>query len=125
VFQKVLQERGIFSELKDWSSHPIRWYSKEDVISQPNIILAGDSVGIEPAFGGGIHFALSYGELAACTIIDTFKQNDFSFTDYSQRMQNHLVGKFIAKCTKLAKGMYNQTLNPIDVAREVFTLKKM
>jgi menaquinone-9 beta-reductase len=125
VFQKVLQERGISSGINDWSSHPIRWYGKEDVISQSNIILAGDAVGIEPAFGGGIHFALSYGDLAACAIIDAFKQNDFSFKDYNQRMQNHLVGKFIEKCTKLAKGMYNQTLNPIDVAREVFTLKKM
>jgi flavin-dependent dehydrogenase len=124
IFIQVLQNRHIPIDRKSWSSLPIRWYSPEELISQPNIILVGDAAGIEPAFGGGIHFALSYGEIATNSIIDAMQQNNFSFNDYNQRVQSHLVGKFIAKCTRLARGMYNQTLNPLDVAREVFTIKK-
>jgi len=124
IFRRELQARDISSEIKSWSSHPIRWYAKEDNISQPHVILVGDAVGIEPAFGGGIHFALSYGDASAYSIMDAFKQNNFSFSDYNQRIQSHLIGKFIEKCMRLAQGMYNQEIDPIEVAREVFTIPK-
>ena len=124
IFNRELQSRNIDINQKSWLSHPIRWPSPEDIVSQPNIFLVGDAVGIEPAFGGGIHFALSYGDIAAKTIIDAFQHNDFSFKNYEQQLQSHLVGKFIAKCTHLALGMYDKKLNPLDVAREVFTIKR-
>ena len=73
----------------------------DDVISQPNVLLAGDAAGIEPAFGGGIHLSLSYGDVAARAIIDAFKNNDFSFHDYHQKVHSHLVGKHIHNCTVL------------------------
>ena len=123
IFIKELKARKIPIDQKFWLSHPIRWPSKDDIVSKPNILLVGDAVGIEPAFGGGIHLALSYGELAANTIIEAFHQNDFSFKNYNQMIQSHLVGKFIKKCTRLAIGMHNKELNPLDVAREVFTIR--
>jgi len=121
IFSRELQSRNIHQDPKSWSSHPIRWLSNEDIVSQPNIILAGDAAGIEPAFGGGIHIALSYGEVAAHAIIDAFQNNDFSFHDYKQRIQSHLVGKYIGECTSLALEMYGGRMNPLDVAREFFT----
>jgi menaquinone-9 beta-reductase len=124
IFIRELLSRNIHIEPKLWSSHPIRWFSNEDVISQPNILLVGDAAGIEPATGGGIHFALSYGEVAANTIINAFQINDFSFRDYKQRFRSHLAGKYLAKCTRLANQMYVQGLNPLKVASEVFTIKK-
>jgi len=124
IFDHELLSRNIYLKPRFWSSHPICWFSNDTILSQPNIFLVGDAAGIEPAFGGGIHFALSYGEIAAKTIIDAFKNNNFLFTDYKQRMQSHLVGKFINKCHKLALGMYDYKLDPLEVAREVFTIKR-
>lgn len=124
IFQEVLSERGIIQNQKYWLSHPIRWPSEKDIISKPNIFLIGDAVGIEPAFGGGIHFALSYGEIAAFTIIDAFENKNFTFKDYRKRFDSHLVGKFIKKCHRIASEMYDNRLYPLDGAKEVFTIKK-
>lgn len=120
IFSRELQSRNIHPEPKSWSSHPIRWFSNEDLVSKPNVLLAGDAAGIEPAFGGGIHIALSYGEIAAHAIIDAFQNNNFSFHDYKQRLQSHLAGKFINDCTRLALEMYGGRMNPLHVARELF-----
>jgi flavin-dependent dehydrogenase len=59
IFSRVLQSRNIQQKPRSLLSHPIRWLSMDDVISQPNVLLAGDAAGIEPAFGGGIHLSLS------------------------------------------------------------------
>ncbi len=122
ILSNILQSRNKNMEQETLLSHPIRWFSNEDTISQPNILLAGDAVGIEPAFGGGIHFALSYGNVAAKTVNDAFKNNDFSFKDYKQRIQTHLIGKWIAECTKIANGIYGGKMNPLEGARKVFTI---
>jgi flavin-dependent dehydrogenase len=121
IFSRELRSRNIHQEPKSWSSHPIRWLSSEDIVSQPNIILAGDAAGIEPAFGGGIHIALSYGEVAAKAVIDAFQNNDFSFHNYKQRLQSHLMGKHIRDCTRLALEMYGGMENPLKLVREFFT----
>lgn len=124
IFSQELNLRNIKVNQKMWRSHPIRWPSKEDMVSKPNIILAGDAIGIEPAFGGGIHFALSYGDIAANAIIDAFQRNDFSFKDYKQRIQSHLVGKFINKCSQISLKLYDNKMDPFEAAREVFTIKQ-
>ncbi len=120
IFSLELQSRNIHPKPKLWSSKPIRWFSKKDIVSQSNVLLVGDAAGIEPAFGGGIHLSLSYGEVAAQAVIDAFKNNDLSFRDYGRRLQSHLVGEWINKCTKLALEMYSGRMNPLDAAREVF-----
>lgn len=122
IFSRALKSRNIHKDPKTWSSHPIPWLSDDDIISQPNVILAGDAAGIEPAFGGGIHLSLSYGDLAAQAIINAFQKEDFSFCHYRENVQSHSVGRFIAKCTRLAREMYSGKANPLDVARELFDL---
>ncbi|HDZ90057.1 MAG TPA: NAD(P)/FAD-dependent oxidoreductase [Deltaproteobacteria bacterium] len=120
IFSLELQSRNIHMKPKLWSSKPIRWFSKRDIVSQPNMLLVGDAAGIEPAFGGGIHLSLSYGEVAAWAVIDAFENNNFSFRDYGKRLRSHLVGEWITKCTRLALEMYGDRMNPLDAAREVF-----
>ena len=93
-------------------------------MSQPNVLLAGDAAGIEPAFGGGIHLFLSYGDIAAREIINAFKNNDFSFQDYHQKVQSHLVGKHIQNCTRASMDMYSGNVNSLEIAREFFTKKE-
>jgi len=124
IFNQVLQSRNVKVEQKKWLGHPIRWYSKEDEISIPNVLLVGDAVGIEPAFGGGIHFALSYGEVSSKTIIDAFQRDNFSFKKYKNQIQSHLIGKWIAKCTSIALELYDNKIDPFEAAREVFTIRK-
>ena len=120
IFSRVLQSRNIHLEPKAWSSHPVHWFSDEDLVSQPNVLLVGDAAGIEPAFGGGIHIALSYGEVAAQAVINAFQNNDFSFHDYGKRLQSHLVGEWIHHCTRLALEMYGGKMNPLHVTRKLF-----
>lgn len=123
IFSRELRSRNIDSAPASWSSHPIRWLSMDDIISRPNVMLAGDAAGIEPAFGGGIHIALSYGEVVALSIVDAFQKNDFSFNGYQQRLQHHLAGKYIRECTSAAIQMYGGKVNPLTVARNFFTKK--
>jgi flavin-dependent dehydrogenase len=120
IFSHALRSRNIHKGPKTWSSHPIPWHSDEDILSQPNVILVGDAAGIEPAFGGGIHLSLSYGDLAGQSIIEAFQKDDFSFCNYQEKVQSHSVGRFVAKCTRLALEMYGGRVNPLDVARELF-----
>lgn len=120
IFSRELQSRNIHPVPESWSSHPISWLSTESHISEPHLLLVGDAAGIEPAFGGGIHIALSYGEIAALEIIHAFQHNDFSFKDYAKRVHSHTVGQWINECTRLAAEMYAGRMNPLDVARALF-----
>ena len=120
IFSQVLESRNIHPEPKAWSSSPIHLSSRKNPISQPNVLLAGDAAGIEPAFCGGIHLALSYGEVAAKAVIDAFQNNDFSFRDYGKRVRSHRVGEWIQNCTRLARDMYGGVLNPLQATRKLF-----
>jgi flavin-dependent dehydrogenase len=88
-------------------------------------LFVGDAHGIEPAFAGGIHFALSYGEIAAQQIIDAFDHNDFSFSSYKNRFYSHYSGKFMNHCISIAKKLYSQQIDPFTAAHQVFTIKKI
>ncbi|MEM0467421.1 MAG: NAD(P)/FAD-dependent oxidoreductase [Candidatus Thermoplasmatota archaeon] len=124
IFLRELQTRNIHINQKLWLSHPIRCYSENDILSQPNILLVGDAAGIEQAFGGGIHLALSYGEISAKTIINAFQSNDFSFEDYKQNIHFHLVGKFLRKCNRIASELYSLKMDPFEAVREVFVIRQ-
>jgi len=113
IFSRELKARQINSGSESWSSHPIRWYSDAVPISQPHLLLVGDAAGIEPAFGGGIHMALSYGEIAADSLIRAFRNTDFSFRDYQQALMAHFMGRHIQDCTRLASALYGGKENPL------------
>jgi len=123
IFVRELKSRNIRSTPEAWSSHPIHWLSKDDIISQPNVILVGDAAGIEPVLGGGIHMALSYGQVAAGAVIAAFRKNDFSFHDFKKRIQSHIVGETIHQCTRLAGEVYRGKMNPVEAVRELFTTR--
>ena len=117
-----LQSRNINCQSSHWSGHPIPWLGKKSTLSQPNIILVGDAAGIEPLLGGGIHLALSYGDVAALSILDAFNSNDFTFTSYREQLQTHIVGKYINKLTYLAHEVYAEKMNILDAIKKI--LKK-
>lgn len=121
ILLRELRSRGIHPSSRCWSGSPIRWASGEDTVSRPNVLLVGDAAGIEPAFGGGIHISLSYGEVASKAIADAFEANDFSFDDYDQRIACHRIGGFMLECTGRALQMYGGSMHPLRVARELFS----
>lgn len=71
--------------------HPIRWFDKKGRFSIPRVLLAGDAAGTDAFVGEGISFALSYGDVAADAIVDAFKNQDFAFAEYGQRILKHDV----------------------------------
>ena len=125
IFYKTLQKRKIKSKSDSWRSHPIKWYSSDETISKDNILLVGDAAGIDPAFGGGIHFSLSYGDIACKEIFNAYDSEDFSFKNYKENINSHIVGKFLTKCTNVSLSLYDNKIDPIEAAKQIFTIKKI
>jgi menaquinone-9 beta-reductase len=121
IFTRELIARNILTNTKNWCSHPITIFEEDCPLSEPNILFVGDAAGIDSAIGGGIHLALSYGDVAATSIVEAFENNDFSFYDYKTRFQNHLVGKYIRKLNYLAKEMYKDNTKILSNIREIFS----
>lgn len=121
IFCRELHAHQIEIRPEAWSSHPIRWFSHDVPIACPNVILAGDAAGIEPAFGGGIHMALSYGEIAAQELIQAFQTHDFSFRQYKEGLMSHQLGQYIRDYILLAKKIYSGKGNPLEQVRQFYT----
>ena len=104
--EDALSERQ--RDLADYQlkGHPIRWFDKNGRYSVPRVLLAGDSAGTDPFVGEGISFALSYGQVAADAIVDAFSRNDFTFSDYRQRILEHKVLKQLPTRVRLARLAY-------------------
>jgi flavin-dependent dehydrogenase len=121
IFRQELKARHIQRGPDSWTSHPIRWYSETVPISEPNLLLVGDAAGIDPAFGGGIHMALTYGGLAARALIRAFEQGDFAFEHYRHDLMTHFLGHHIRGSTRLAQKIYGANGNPLDLVHEFFS----
>jgi len=73
--------------------HPIRWFSPENQMSVPCVLLVGDAVGADPIFGEGISIALGYGAIAAHEISESFQRREFSFRGYRSRVLRSALGQ--------------------------------
>lgn len=73
--------------------HPIRWYSPQNRISVPRVLLVGDAVGADAIFGEGISMALGYGIIAAREIAESYQRNEFSFRGYKRRLARSGLGQ--------------------------------
>ena len=73
--------------------HPIRWFSPENPMSVPRVLLGGDAVGADPIFGEGISIALGYGAVAARELSESFQRNEFSFRRYKRRVVRSALGQ--------------------------------
>jgi len=82
-------------ELSDYEiqGYPIRWYSPQNTVSVPRVILVGDAIGADPFFGEGISIALGYGAVAAQEIRESFRRGDFSFRGYKRRLARSALGQ--------------------------------
>lgn len=106
IFAGALQARDAYRETQPWAGHPERWFSARGVFARPHVLLAGDAAGVEPAMGEGISHALQYGEVVAATLSHACQRNDFSFTDYRERLLAHPLGQSLRFKVRLARLMY-------------------
>lgn len=121
LFTTELRHRGIGTNAHTWRSHPIAIYQQGHKISSKNVLLVGDASGIDSAVAGGIHLALSYGDLAAQTIREAYQLNDFSFTEYQHKFDNHIVGRYIRKLNRLSQEMYATPSKIFPILQEIFS----
>ena len=106
TLQDEMAARG--RDLADYKlkGHPIRWWDKDGRFAQPRIILVGDAAGADPLMGEGISFALGYGEVAADALEDAFARQDFSFSTYKERLNQHTLFKQLKIRVWLARFAY-------------------
>ena len=97
-------------DLNDYEikGHPIRWFSPENRMSVPRVLLVGDAVGADPIFGEGISIALGYGNLAAQEIQDSFQRGEFSFRRFKSRVVRSALGQ-----TLIARWFISYIIYPI------------
>lgn len=75
--------------------YPIRWFSPQNEMSVPRLLLVGDAAGADPFLGEGISIALGYGALAAHAIGEAFQRNEFSFDGYRHRVLRSALGRVL------------------------------
>jgi len=88
-----MERHGFNLDDYEIKGHPIRWFSPDNPMSVPRVLLVGDAIGADPIFGEGISIALGYGNIAARELIHAFERNDFSFRRYKVRVLTSPLGQ--------------------------------
>lgn len=88
--------------------HPIRWFSPENELAVPRVLLVGDAAGADPIFGEGISIALGYGAVAAQELSESFQRGEFSFRRYKRRVVRSALGQ-----TLIARWLIAYIIYPI------------
>ena len=105
---KEMTRRGYDLENHEIHGHPIRWFSPENQMSMPRVLLVGDAAGADPFLGEGISVALGYGALAAREIGKAFQRNEFSFHGYKRKILMSALGQAL-----MARWLLAQTIYPL------------
>jgi flavin-dependent dehydrogenase len=90
---KEMKRIGFDLDDYELKGYPIRWFSPENRMSIPRVLLVGDAVGADPIFGEGISIALGYGKLAAQEISESFQRGEFSFRRFKHRVVRSALGQ--------------------------------
>jgi len=86
--------------------HPIRWFSPENRMSVPRVLLVGDAVGADAIFGEGISIALGFGNLAAREIHESIQRGKFSFRGFKRRVMRSALGQTLMARWLIASIIY-------------------
>lgn len=101
-----MARRGFDLNHYEIQGHPIRWFSPENELSMPRVLLVGDAAGADPIFGEGISIALGYGAMAAREISESFQQGEFSFRGYRHRVVRSALGQTLIARWLIASIIY-------------------
>jgi flavin-dependent dehydrogenase len=103
---KEMARLGFDLNQYEMQGYPIRWFSPENQMSRPRVLLVGDAAGADPFLGEGISIALGYGVLAAREIGRAFQRNDFSFRGYRRRVLSSALGQVLIARWLVAQIVY-------------------
>lgn len=106
TFLEGLDARHVDAESVQLEGHPVRWFNREAIFSQPHVLLAGDAAGVDPLFAEGISYAMEYGWLVTQAIKHAFATQDFSFRQYKTTLLQHRMGQMLLRRGMVAKGLY-------------------
>lgn len=101
-----MARRGFNLNDYEIKGHPIRWFSPENEMSVPRVLLVGDAAGADPIFGEGISIALGYGALAARELSESFQRGEFSFRRYRWRVVRSALGQTLIARWLIASIIY-------------------
>jgi len=87
--------------------HPIRWFSPENKMALPRVLLVGDAVGADPVFGEGISIALGYGKLAAQEIGQSIQRGEYSLRGFRRRVVRSALGQTLIARWVIANIIYS------------------
>lgn len=87
--------------------HPIRWFTPQNKVAIPRVLLVGDAVGADAVFGEGISMALGYGVIAAREVAESFQRNEFSFRGYKRRLARSGLGQTLFARWLIAQIIYS------------------
>lgn len=87
--------------------HPIRWFTPQNKVAIPRVLLVGDAVGADAIFGEGISMALGYGVIAAREVAESFQRNEFSFRGYKRRLARSGLGQTLFARWLIAQIIYS------------------
>lgn len=107
VFLSGLEAKQVEMAGIPLEGHPVRWFDPQSDFSKPRVLLVGDAAGVDPLFAEGISYAMEYGAVAAQQIVEAFRQNNFTFASYRQRLVQHPLGTMLARRTAVAKRLYD------------------
>ena len=95
-------------DLNDYEvkGHPIRWFSPDNRMSVPRVLLVGDATGADPIFGEGISIALGYGNLAAREVRESIQRGEFSFRRFKHRVMRSALGQTLVARWVIANVIY-------------------
>lgn len=102
-----MQRLGFDLNQHELKGHPIRWFSPQNKMSVPRVLLVGDAVGADSVFGEGISIALGYGALAAREIAESFQRGEYSFRRFRYRVVRSALGQTLVARWVIAHIIYS------------------
>lgn len=105
---QLLARRGIDTNGAMRKAWPIRHFNPRERFSQSRMLLAGDAMGSDPLFSEGISQGLACGQLAAEAIVDAFRRDDLSFSDYTKRVLGSRLGSELLAYSRAARFLYGR-----------------
>ncbi|NDJ60444.1 MAG: hypothetical protein GYB67_04920 [Chloroflexi bacterium] len=112
VFADWLGDRDVDLDAVELEGHPVRWFSPSAEFARPHVLLAGDAAGVDALFAEGISYALEYGAIIAEMICTAFRQNDFTFADYRERLIKARLGRLLRRRAAVAEALYRHRVPP-------------
>lgn len=108
VLQRALLKRGIDPSTVTYKPFSERGYVHGAEIARPNVLLVGESAGIDAVTGEGIAHATVYARVAASVVARGFARNELHFQSYGARMRGTLMAQHLRQSTLIAPYVYGK-----------------